>query len=379
MIWTKRGHEFDELGSYIAKTDEIYLFGAGIHGKTVYEKYHDKIRIKGFIDNDLAKQGAEFCGLPVFSPEIIEQFAKETVVLTVQPSSVRVITEQLTGMGYSGNLYPMQLFFPVFDSYRYGESCLSSISFIPTTACNLMCKCCLNFSPYIKKHRVRPLEHLMQDMELLFSKVDTLLLLHISGGEPLLHPYLHELVVFILQGFREKLGRLEITTNGTVLPSDLLLAAFSDEQVHLVVDDYRDALPQYREKYDLLIEKLDECGVSYQVLKADSWLDLTACDISIEGFDEIRLRSHFNACDVPWQEYRDGKLWICNYASYADFAGKQAAEPDESYDIKSLDFDNHRELMEFRLGFSSKGYTEFCKQCAGYFNNTHTVPVAEQL
>ena len=41
--------------------------------------------------------------------------------------------------------------------------------------------------------------------------------------------------------------------------------------------------------------------------------------------------------------------------------------------------ENKVELLEFRLGYSERGYTEFCKRCSGYHNNPYKIKAAEQL
>jgi hypothetical protein len=237
----------------------------------------------------------------------------------------------------------------------------------------------LNFSPYVKEHAVRPLEGLTADLDLLFSSIDTLLLLHISGGEPFTHPRLAELIEHVSANWRGKLGRLEMTTNGTILPSERLLLAMHDSGLYLTVDDYRDAVPQYGGVYGELLRLLDSRRVAYRVQKADAWIDLRPFAGESPSLDGERLRAHFDACAAPWQEYRDGKLWLCNYAAYADMAGIQAAGADECFDIGRSRPENRRALIEFRLGCSAKGYTEFCRRCAGYGNNPYVAPVAEQL
>ena len=77
---------------------------------------------------------------------------------------------------------------------------------------------------------------------------------------------------------------------------------------------------------------------------------------------------------------REGKLYSCNYAAYATVAGI-AGEQDteEVYDLANHDDSRNKELVEFRLGYTSKGYTNFCKKCMGFttYNNC-PVPVAEQ-
>jgi hypothetical protein len=149
-------------------------------------------------------------------------------------------------------------------------------------------------------------------MDLLFSKIDMLLLLHISGGEPFTYPNLDDLINYIVRTYNDKLGRLEMTTNGTIIPSEKLLTAMKNAELYLTVDDYSDALPQYRDKRNGLIDKLNEYGIAYRMLKADTWIDLDPFTRNRARLSNEQLRTHFETCAVPWQEYRDGKLWLCN-------------------------------------------------------------------
>ena len=379
MKWSLKGHEFDELGDRLISMQSIYLFGAGVHGKTVFEKYHEKIVFKGFIDNDAQKQAQLIYGLPILNPKEITLSEKEAVVITAQPSLVPEISRQLLDMGIADNVFSMHSFFPVLDYYKFSMLCLPSVSFLPTTVCTLKCKHCLNFTPHIKKHEVRPLEALKADLHLLFSKLDSLLLLHISGGEPFTYPELDELLLFIDSSFGNKLGRLEMTTNGTIIPTDSVFSALKEANVFLTVDDYRGAIPQNMDNHRELLTKLDDYKVNYQVLKADYWIDLAPFETDFSQYSEKQLISHFIQCAVPWQEYRDGKLYLCNYAAYAEIAGIVDKLPDHDFfDFNNVTRENRIELLEFRLGYSDKGYTEFCKGCAGYGNNPHTVIAAEQ-
>ena len=378
MKWTNKGHEFDELGSKIINLSAIYLFGAGHHGKTIYEKYKSKINIKGFIDNDKNKYSKNFCGLNVCSPAHFKLLANEAIIVTTGQSSFQEVTHQLSTLGHS-NIFYADSFFPLLDAYKFGELCIPSLSFLPTTLCNLKCKHCLNFTPYIKTHQIRPVKQLISDLDLLFSKVDTLLLLHISGGEPFTHPHLSELIQHIGLRYKDKLGRLEMTTNGTIVPSAELLSVMYDAQVNLIVDDYRDALPHLSDKYNKVFELLYEYKISFRVQKAEKWINLSPFEFKQNELEKKNLCKHFNNCAVPWQEYRDRKLWLCNYASYAEIAGLQPTGIGEFFDLQMLTDENLLEAVEFRLGYSEKGYTEFCKRCAGYNNNPNIVNVAEQL
>ena len=59
---------------------------------------------------------------------------------------------------------------------------------------------------------------------------------------------------------------------------------------------------------------------------------------------------------------------MCNYAMYADTAGICKAPEDEFFDLTHYKESDKKSLVEFRLRYSAKGYTEFCKQCNTYIN-----------
>jgi hypothetical protein len=284
-------------------------------------------------------------------------------------------------MGFAKNeqLFRMQVFFPVLSLYKFNELCIFSLGVLPSTICNLNCKHCLNFKPYIKKHETRNIEELKKDADSLFSKIDYIYLFHITGGEPFLYPQLAEFIDYIQHNYRSRIGQWEITTNSTVLPPDTLCQILAGSDIKLVVDDYSKALEQNSEKYKLLIEKLECFNVTYGVFSTNAWIDLAPFDTDFSSMSELEIGKHFDSCNPIFSEYRNGKLSLCNYASYADKAGIEVAGDDEYFDLSLLHDKNKSELLEFRLGYSAKGYTNFCKKCRGCRGNDKMVSVAEQV
>nr|MCR5669034.1 radical SAM protein [Lachnospiraceae bacterium] len=69
----------------------------------------------------------------------------------------------------------------------------------------------------------------------------------------------------------------------------------------------------------------------------------------------------------------DGKIFMCNYSAYAAVAGINVTEEDEYYDLKKYDDSKAKELIEFRLGYSKKGYVSFCKKCRGFSSKNQLV------
>ena len=39
---------------------------------------------------------------------------------------------------------------------------------------------------------------------------------------------------------------------------------------------------------------------------------------------------------------------------------------EETYDLAGFSTEKKKELVEFRLGYTEKGFTDFCKRCRGF-------------
>ena len=116
-----------------------------------------------------------------------------------------------------------------------------------------------------------------------------------------------------------------------------------------------------------MIKKLDQYKIKYYINEADFWIDLAPEKTDYSKMTEQELIQHRTECSQSWQELRDGKLYNCNYASYATVAGIAGEQDNEEvFELKKHMEINKKELIEFRLGYSSKGYTNFCKKCRGF-------------
>ena len=83
----------------------------------------------------------------------------------------------------------------------------------PVAHCNLRCRGCNHFSPYARPN-VEPVENLARDLSLL-ARFAHARELHVSGGEPLLHPEIGDLLQALrLSGVAD---RVRLVTNGLLL------------------------------------------------------------------------------------------------------------------------------------------------------------------
>ncbi len=383
MKWKNRGHEYDNMYERIREKRSFYLFGAGDYGNQFLHIFGKEIQINGYIDNDSAKQGTEIRGMHCFSLEEIELKPEEGIIVTMsQYARVKPI-EQLKQTGYrkDEDYFIMEEFISVYHVYKNDKVYFTNISFLPSTACNLSCKYCLNFNPYARQFYVREWEDLVKDVDLFFSCVDHIMLFHVSGGEPMLYRHTADLIAYIDKKYGDRIDTLRTVTNGTVIPKEEVLQKLSQCNVEVTVDDYREAVPQFRERFDELICKLEEYHIRYYINKVESWIDLAPERTDYSGWSEEQLENHRKSCNQSWQELRDGKLYSCNYAAYATVAGI-AGEQDteEIYDLTAFTPNKKKELVEFRLGYTTKGYTNFCKKCRGFTpENTEEIEPAVQI
>ncbi|OUW17179.1 MAG: hypothetical protein CBD18_05360 [Opitutales bacterium TMED158] len=75
----------------------VLVFGCGAGGLHAYNALQGRYRINGFLDNDEKKQGREFCGKPVYSPQAIPTIEYDRIVVASQYSDV--ICLQLVELG----------------------------------------------------------------------------------------------------------------------------------------------------------------------------------------------------------------------------------------------------------------------------------------
>lgn len=382
MQWKNKGHELDSVYQSLSSKKRFWLFGAGMYGQAIYEELNKlNINICGFIDNNEARQHMNFQGKKIFALREIFLEEDEAVIVCISPYSRKPVMQQLQLAGYifNQNVFTMEIYMSLKYVYELDKMYIPSISFLPSTCCNLNCEACLNFTPYMQHQMVRSFEQVKEDVDTFFHVVDYIMLFHISGGEPFLYPYLEELVTYIGENYRDQIHFLQTVTNGTVEPTEEILKVLARYQVGVTVDDYRMAVPEKAGTFSNVVAKLRQYGIRYDINKVDQWIDLAPNATDHSTWDEWRLRKHFEACHEPWQELRDGHLYSCNYASYAAVAGMVEESEDETFDLRAFDKSRRKELMEFRMGYNEKGYVNFCKKCAGFVDiNPNIVEPAKQ-
>lgn len=373
MDWEENKQQIVQL----QENKQIYLYGAGKNGKEILFVLK-KMRMWlpwdiCFLDQDIKKQMQGVEEYSVMDPKIffVQQPTDCFVVVTPDGLAGQEIMEMLN-QNLNENI-------PIFYGFDFLHTVLSlycflvhdivffaSESLLPTTVCNLNCRDCLNFTPYIQHHYIESFYDLQRDIDVFFSAVDLVYRFQITGGEPLLYQYLEDLIVYISQTYGKQILRLEMVTNGTILPSDTICRLLHRYKVHVFLDDYRESLPNYAVCYETIRKKFIEFGVDFEENLVSQWIQMYDPNQVYVSFTEEQLCDKFRLCKNPWSSLRNGKIASCNYAMYAAKAGICADTDTEYYDLTQYSSKKKRELVAFRLRNFPKGYTEFCKICNGW-------------
>ena len=381
MKWSKPGHEYDEIGNSLKDMKDVYLWGVGGYANEILTVFQSRPQYFPWdihlIDSSRPKQMQDFMGYQVLSPESFFAVRKENYFVIDCPEgrAGKEIHKALLDNGVPEQLifdgdYFLFNYLPIYFAYVQDMTFFTSENILCSTVCNLNCRDCLNFTPYLKTAVTDDLDSLKKDVDLFFRAVDLVYRFQVTGGEPLLYKDLIPFITYIRQNYGEKILRLEMVTNGTIVPSDEICQSLLELNVFVFLDDYRLSVPNSSAAYTLARTKLDKYGIRYQDNYVQKWIIMyPAGENCAKGTDNFPEK--FAVCHNPWSTLRHGKISACNYGAYAAKAGICEDEPDEYFDLQSYTPDRRKELIEFRTGFTNRGYVNFCKECGGWTSINH--------
>lgn len=384
MKWTNKGHEFDELGSrFIGKSIVFYDVAEETYSfcNKLYAIAPSRIRAVVIDNYDKVDY---ICGAPTISKE---EFSKinvgETIVILCcsHLSNYRAQAHKhAINLGYKDgiNLFYYDTFeyfyLPIYLFYSCDILYFKSISMVLTTKCNLNCECCLNFTPYNKNKRDFEMDELKKNVDCFFQKVDVVDRFLMSGGEPFLYPNLVELIDYLGEKYRDKTLRFSIVTNGTIIPCIDIINALKRNRVLVQVDDYSRAIGS-KSKVEEIKRIFDDNKIKYEIIAVPYWIDMNPTG----NTNDQNLEAKMNTCNVPFTGIKNGRLYGCIYNQFAIEAG---IIPGNSIEQDSLVISNvvdRAQLLEMQLGYSERGYWEFCANCRGHeWMNSHSALPAKQ-
>lgn len=391
MRWNNPTHECDEKYVEYEKMlkrhhNQIWIFGAGLNGGICYRiAYIIGLCVKGFIDNDVNRQGQSYYGRKIIHfSEYAGNKDDGLIVVCVARKNVKDVELQLQdiGMGCMQEYVPFNVFFkymvPVVSLYENGKLFLPMVQLSLTERCTLKCKKCAHgCGESGVQIQDMEFEKAMESIDSFFQFVDCVQEFYLIGGETLLYRDLERVVRYCGQKYRDRMDTLSITTNGTIYPSAGLLRTCQRYGVLFRISNYSLQIPSLKKKYDSLSRVLEDGGIQYYLGEPEKqWIDYGYDYVNRNGDIEL-TQEVFDHCSTLCREIRGSKFYYCIQARAVSENKISCEEADKDYFELSVGIEK-RKLLEYSLGYSEKGYLSMCNYCNGDSAFTHPIPAAEQ-
>ncbi len=389
MIWKNKSKELDKLANkLVGKFDKplkIYIFGAGKLGSILAETLQFFGGLGGFIDNDIKKQQQGFHDQKVYS---VNEYLKKhngMIVVAASIKNIPIIEVQLQNLQlvHKKDYFFYEEFYndilPIIALYSFHKSYIPLVQVTVTERCSLKCRKCAH-GCYAVKNTAKDLtlQQIYKSADSFFAKIDFIREFVLIGGEPLLYKELAQAIAYIGEKYRNQMEIYSITTNGTILPSKEVLEACQKYNVLFRISNYKKQIPRLKTSYKNLTDTLDKYYVPY-ILGSEEieWFDY-GFESGNRGRQKEELVKVFDQCHTLCREVRENRFYYCVMArSVSENLSINVGENDY-LDLDQLEGEKgKKELLEFHMGYSEKGYLDMCDYCSG--KDASIIPAAEQI
>lgn len=205
------------------------------------------------------------------------------------------------------------------------EIYLRQLNVIVTSRCTLKCKGCQALMDYYypKQQVDMDLKPTIEYIDLVMSVIDYAENLVPIGGEPFLYKDLEKLLEHIInQKYLNKIGRILLITNGTVIPSDYVLRLIGKHSSLIEVFLTSDYGKYSKKRYEL-VNLLNKYGCNYKNHTHDTWILTNQPVIPSAKVTENEIIEKCSKCSCNRNEILriwNNKLYNCNFVTYADKA-----------------------------------------------------------
>ncbi|MCR4924718.1 MAG: radical SAM protein [Clostridiales bacterium] len=261
----------------------------------------------------------------------------------------------------------------------------SACNVILLTHCNLKCRACTQFTPYVKKLRYNTPENVIESIDNYFKIYDFVYNIVPVGGETMLYKELADICEYIDKNYSDRYCELQLFSNGLLKPqSEKTLERLAKiKNLRFLISDYSSAvkdkklvLPELLDKYNINYTLNNNFGQSYE----ERWFDLGNPEI-LKGTEESEYRNRFEKCSLLCQNLIDSKLYYCVPRCFAEIGGIYNSENSKDFidlkELQTMDFKEKADVIgKFSLGYFEKGYLDFCRYCNGFgeeINNNYVL------
>lgn len=364
---------------------KIIPFGVGRIGRRVIPTLIKEFDIPFLIDN--GKREEKVYDLEVLGIEdAVSRIKKESlkIVVTTVRYSYEEISAKLTELGFEE--YRDYCIFERFAqewNLRWRNRCvLSKIDTVITSRCSLKCINCNMFIGHVTEAYDMSLDNLKRNFDIFFDSVDYVYEYTLLGGEPFIHKNLTEIISYMGDTYGERIGRINLISNGTIVPSDEVIQTMIKYHVTVHISDYTCSVP-YDKKLKEVTERLSQAGIEYYVIPNNTWKDIVYPRDTYTAADP---KKHMLLCGHSTHSVDNGRLYWCDPAFSAEYFMGFPSKEDDYLDMVANKRDNSKydatlNIIKYLLGdLNARGYMSICEKCAGVgSDNNNIVPAGIQI
>lgn len=263
------------------------------------------------------------------------------------------------------------------------------INIVPTMRCNLRCKFCSTQAPYYQEPYHPSMDWLCRQADRLFEVIDFADRFIVSGGEVMVRGDLYQWIDY-LKKYADRIGRLELNSNGTIEPCFELLQSLSTYpgRKRFLVDDYG---PEISKKAKQIVEAFQTVPDVLVELR-DYYTDRQYCggwvDYGVYDLTKLRRKTRAEAikcwsgCSSPRAGYfmsvLDGKLYHCARQVWLVTKGIEPAISEDLVDL--FDPQLSREMLRDRIAalYRKQAFLT-CEYCLGLHDDASRLMPAVQM
>lgn len=364
----------------VLSNQKIIIYGAGVYGEIAYQG----LRVLGlyptyFCDRFVA--GNLYFDIPVISPDEITNHMDAVILIASAPYFTEM-REYLDSIGFH-NYYDIQalmrlnipgdklsnkakekidnieLYLEAVKSSENTEKLvLGHLELVVTEKCTLKCRDCANLMQYYKTPENIEFKSYSSAFAKFMNVIDRISELRILGGEPFISKDITDIIESCTR--LDKIGKIVIYTNGTVIPNQNTMDALKNDKVAVHISDYN--VPN--NKIEKLSAELKAQGIKYFIRSYDSWNDLG--NLEKRDHTNYEIKELYKNCVMAncFTFYRD-KLYRCPRSAHGQQLGA-FCNPDSDYvHIGDQELSDEDIKMQCWQLIKNKNGLKACEYCNG--------------
>ena len=246
-----------------------------------------------------------------------------------------------------------------------------------TERCSMKCIDCANLMQYYVSPKNSDLNLLFKSITKSMNAIDHLDEFRVLGGEPFMNKEIHKIIKFLLT--IEKVKKIAIYTNATIVPKGLNLECLKNDKVMLDITHYK-TYPISARNHPKLIEACNLNNIKYNTHTADTWQD-SGRIIKYERTENELKEIFANCCVGDVLTILNGKMYRCPFSANDHNINAIPFSKDDIIDLNDDKItlkDLKSKIEKLYVRNNKSRYLTACKYCKGRDFNTNEIPAGIQ-